>query len=127
MQIFGISIGLDRSGDENALADITPDERDRYLSWWRRFKLLDRLNWLGLGLLLAGPLCARYVDWQTVTWLGLVLFVATRIWLRALTCPRCGATYSGGLITVIQKFSFLGKCYGCDLSQAQLRTLERRG
>ena len=121
---------MDRAADEDALADLTADERDRYLIWWRKFKLLDRLNWLGIGLLLAGPLSARYLqlgEWRIVASVGLVLFIATRIWLRGLTCPRCGAAYSGGLITVIQRFSFLSKCYGCDLSQSQLRVLERRG
>ena len=130
MDIFGISIGSDRSSDENILAYLTPDERDRYLNWWRKFKLLDRLNWLGIGLALIGPLSVRYrpsIDWRAVMWLGLVMYVATRIWLRALTCPRCGATYSGGVITVIQRFSSLSKCYGCDLKQRELRLLERRG
>ena len=130
MEIFGISIGVDRSSDENLLADLTIDERERYLSWWRKFKELDRLNWVGIGLGVAPPFASMYVpsfQWRYISMLGLVLFVCTRIWLRALTCPRCGATYSGGLITVFQRFSSLSECYGCDLSKRALRMLETRG
>jgi hypothetical protein len=130
VQIFGISIGIDRSADENTLGDLTPDERERYMACWRKFKMLDRLAWLGVGLLLAGSFSTyhhRPNAWQPSALLGLAIFLTTRIWLRVLTCPRCGATYSGGLITIFQKFSFLNKCYGCNLSQNQLRALERRG
>jgi hypothetical protein len=130
MEIFGISIGIDRSSDENALADLTIDERERYLGWWRKFKELARLNWLGIGLAVASPFGSQYypaLQWRYMFLLGLVLFVSTRIWLRVLTCPRCGATYSGGLITVIQRFSSLNTCYGCDLTKRALRALETRG
>ena len=130
MEIFGISIGVDRSVDENALLDVTPEERDRYLAWWRKFKMLDLFNWMGIGLLLASALGSAHHsanEWAKVAWLGFSLFVVTRIWLRVLNCPRCGATYSGGLITALQRFSSLSKCYGCDLSKRGLRALERRG
>jgi hypothetical protein len=130
MRFFGISIGIDRSLDENSLADVTSEERDRYLAWWRRFKLLDRLNWLGIGLFLASFMGFRH-QWsrerEHIALLAFVLFFVTKVWLYVLTCPRCGATYSGGLITVFQRFSSLIKCYGCDLSQSGLRALERRG
>ena len=130
MEIFGAPIGIDRSSDENVLTNLTIDERERYISWWRKFKMLDRMNWLGIGLALMAPPGALYapsLSWQTIMIVGLVLFLVTRIWLRILTCPRCGVTYSGGVITVIQRFSSLRKCYGCDLSKRALRTLETRG
>ena len=45
MHIFGISIGIDRSSDKNTMTTVTAEERDRYLAWWQKFKILDRLNW----------------------------------------------------------------------------------
>jgi hypothetical protein len=112
----------------DTLADTTPEERERYLAWWAKFKLLDRINWLGLGLaMLSGFESRRHfaTGWSIMVMFGVVLILATRVWLRVLICPRCGATYSGGLITVINRFSFLNKCYGCDLSLSGLRKLEK--
>lgn len=130
MRIFGLSIGVDRLPDEKFLADVSPEERDRYLAWWQKFKMLDRLNWLGLGLFLLSLLGVGY-GWssqrENLGLAGVVLYVTTRVWLHVLTCPRCGATYSGGLIAAVQRFSSLSKCYGCDLSQSGLRALEKRG
>jgi hypothetical protein len=129
VEIFGISIGGDHSSDEDVLADLTLEERDRYLTWWRTFTLLDRLNWVAIGLILAPAFASLYglKNWKTFALLGCALFIVTRVWLRVLTCPRCGATYSGGLITVFQRFSSLSTCYGCDLSKRALRVLETRG
>jgi hypothetical protein len=129
VEFLGFSIRRGDPNDGESLADITPDERDRYLAWWAKFKMLDRLNWVGVGLVLLSYFASRRypsVDWRTVVVSGLVVTLATRIWLRSLTCPRCGATYSGGLITVINRLSFLNKCYGCDLSLRGLRQLEHR-
>src|SRR5262249_39925132 len=125
---FKGAVNIDEPTTENALFDATPEERDRYLEWWHRFKMLDRANWLGIGLVLGSSLLSgRYSwsSWRTVGVAGFCLFLVTRVWMRALTCPRCGATYSGGVITVINRFSPLSTCYGCDLSKRGLAALER--
>jgi hypothetical protein len=78
---------VDPSCDETTLPDLSPDERERSLSWWRKFKMLDRLNWLGIGLILTGPLASYYhlsKDWQLIAFLGLIIFLATRIRLRRM-------------------------------------------
>ena len=111
------------------LGDLTPGERTRYLAWWGKVKLLDRLEWAGYALLLGSYLGSRYRphrDWYSLALLGFVPVFAMRIWLRVLICPHCGATYSGGLITLLQRFSSLSKCYGCDLTRRDLATLEKR-
>jgi len=118
------------SSDENALSDLAPAEREHYLAWWRKFKMLDLLNWLGIGVGFGGYFGHRYYasgSWERIAIAGFALVLVTRVWMRALICPRCGATFSGGLITVIKRFSFLDKCYGCDLSRRELAALERRG
>ncbi len=130
MHIFGISIGIDRSSDKNTMTTVTAEERDRYLAWWQKFKILDRLNWFGTGLFTLSLLVSRYrrsSEWEYCGLVGLAIFLASKIWLHVLICPRCGVTYSGGLITVVQRFFFFNKCYGCDLSQRELRALESRG
>ncbi len=125
-----ISLSLDRSAEEKLLADVTIEERDRYLSRWRKFKALNLANWLGIVLVLAAYFLVRLYasnDWWAVLVFGVLLSLATSVWLRVLNCPRCGATYSGGLITIIQRFSSLRKCYGCDLTTSALAMLEKRG
>lgn len=119
----------DRSSDENVLADVTTEERARYLTWWQKFRMLDLVGWIGICLFLVSVLGSQLhqAKWSVLGLLGFALFLLTRLWLCALSCPCCGATYSGGLITALQRFSFLNKCYGCDLSLAALRELARRG
>ena len=127
-EFLGFSTTSDSSKAGDILAGITPVERDRYLAWWAKFKLLNRINWFGIGLVLLSSFESRRysgINWSMTVTFGLVLILATRLWLRVLTCPRCGATYSGGLITAINRFSFLSKCYGCDLSLSGLRKLEK--
>jgi hypothetical protein len=77
--------------------------------------MLRRAGWLVSGWFL-----------RAIFWRGLLTFVA-RVWLRALICPHCGTTYSGGLITVLDRFSFLRKGYGCDWGKRRLAAWEKPG
>ena len=119
---------VDSSCHDTSVAKLTPDERNRYSAWMRRFQMLDSLNWLGIGLAVGSGFGFRYYSanaWRNCALLGFALFFVTRVWLRVLACPRCGATYSGGIIKVFDGLSFLNKCYGCDLRQRDIHELLR--
>jgi hypothetical protein len=34
-----------------SLEDLPPDERARYVAWWRKFKLVNNSSYMGLGIL----------------------------------------------------------------------------
>jgi hypothetical protein len=39
---FRVSVSVDRSAEKKEMADITPEERERYVAWWGKFKMLSR-------------------------------------------------------------------------------------
>jgi|ERR1043166_3019975 hypothetical protein len=125
---WSLSVATDNSGEPTWFADLTPEECDRYLRWWRKFRILDRICWWGIGLGLVAYLAERYHRsdrWAILGIFGGFLILATRIWLRLLDCPRCGATYSGGWITIFSRFVFLDHCHGCDLTTEKLAELKK--
>ena len=118
----------DSPAEQPWFADLTADERDRYLRWWRNFRILSRTSWVAGGFILGSYFLGRHHASDrlgVVTVLALILVFVTRIWLRVLNCPRCGVTYSGGLITILSRASFLDHCYGCDLTTSKLAELQK--
>ena len=125
------------SSAEDLLRELSAEDRERYVRFWHRFSLLDRLGWLGL-VILALPvlLDARFHQsyWRQISLTGLVLLVVSAIWIRLLHCPRCGVQFWGGLLTLLPRTPgvpwelgafYVGKCWGCDLSRKQLSTLAK--
>jgi hypothetical protein len=125
------------SAPDDSLGDLSPEERGRYLRFWRRFKMLDTLGWVGLGILVFVGLLGAHLPgngWRyfSLTWLALV--AVTAIWIRLLPCPRCGVKFWGGLLTLLPRAPgmppglgpfYIGKCWGCDLSRKQLSDLAK--
>jgi hypothetical protein len=108
--------------------EFTPDERDKYVAWWRKFKMIERLHWGGLlGVVLLSWLNKGQVPSLTtrVVMFGCVIvWLAFGAWFYRLTCPRCGAIFSGGLVhALFDRFYYPRKCYGCELSRSQLKRL----
>src|ERR1051325_152935 len=123
-----ISVATDSSGESPWFADLTSEECDRYLRWWSKFRMLDWISWLGIGLGLGAYLGERYIRsdrWALLGVFGGFLILATKVWLRLLSWPRCGVTYSGGWITIFGRFRFLDHCYGCDLTTEKLAELKK--
>src|SRR6185312_6188744 len=123
-----VSVATESSNEAPWFADLTPEERDRYLRWWHKFRILDRISWLGFGLALGAYLEGHYRRSNHLSFLGAIggfLVLTTRVWLRLLQCPRCGVTYSGGWITIFSRFVFLDHCYGCDLTTKKLAELKK--
>jgi hypothetical protein len=121
---FQVSATGDRSTQEHAFSDLTPEEREKYRRFWFKFKTLERLQFgsLSLPLLLfwAFPRLEVTAPRELVGAL-LAIFVITHVWLYSLDCPRCSAKFSGGLIALLPRVNYPWKCYGCDLSRSELK------
>lgn len=125
------------SAPDDCLGELNQEERGRYLRFWRMFKLLDTLGWVGLGtLVFVGLLVAhlRGGGWTYFSFAGLALVAVTAIWIRLLPCPRCGVKFWGGLLTLLPRAPgmprglgpfYIGKCWGCGLSRKQLSDLAK--
>lgn len=126
---WNVSTTASASGESPWFADLTNEECDRYLRWWRKFRTLRHVSWLGIGLLIfTAYFGSRYYPSDAlgkVLLFAVVLIFVTRVWLRVLVCPRCGATYSGGWISILNRFLFLSHCYGCDLTTDKLAQLQK--
>jgi len=91
---------------DDSLGELSHEERERYVRFWLRFKLLDTLGWLGLGMILFPSLLRTHLHglgWWYFSLTGLILTVVTAIWIRLLHCPRCGVQFWGGLLTLLPR------------------------
>jgi hypothetical protein len=86
--------------------------------------LLDRL-WIDFDQLFCGPLFSLG-SFGNDRGICFTYYRRDEGVVRVLTCPRCGATYSGGLISILNRSSFLDHCYGCDLTTKKLAELEKQ-
>ena len=118
---------VDRSREQETLAGLSVEEREKCTKFWLRFRMLERL---GLGGLLLPALLSWAVPKfsarvPTPFWLVcLVGGLGCLAWQNCLDCPRCGARFSGGLIAFFARKS-TWKCYGWDLSRRDLKYISQ--
>jgi hypothetical protein len=119
------------------LGELSPEDRARYIRFWRRFKLLDTLGWAGIGMFVLRALLGAHLrgsGWNYFSLAGLALVALTAVLIRLLPCPRCGVKFWGGLLTLLPRAPgipsglgcfYIGKCWGCDLSRKELSDLAK--
>ena len=140
---FKTTLSLRKSADATALpAHLTPGERDRYVRWWRRFRLLENIAWIGwaglaLGYLALGhstPADARWkLLFSVVLGCGLLLGFGATVWIWVLYCPRCGAMLGNrgynpltGMLNLVTPLWFR-LCTKCGLKRRQVSDLASYG
>jgi hypothetical protein len=119
-----ISAGSNRRDEEKAFFDLTPEERQKCERFWLKFKILERLQFGALLIPLLAFWAFPSLEARMPRFLGLAfitVFVVCHIWLYSLDCPRCSATFSGGLIALLPRVNYPWKCYGCDLGRRELK------
>ena len=94
MQISGVSVGVDRSPEDPVLSDLVPDERERYVDWWRKFRGLENTYVAGAALSACGFWGLRHgherILFATLAATGFLVGLGALLWLWVLYCPRCG-------------------------------------
>jgi hypothetical protein len=126
VQILASSNGGD---EEKAFSDLTPEERQRCERFWLKFKTPERLQFGALLIPLLTFWAFPSLEARMPRLLGLgfiTVFVVCHIWLYSPDCPRCSATFSGGLIVLLPRVNYPWKCYGCDLSRRELKYIAHR-
>ena len=81
---------------DDSLGELGVEERERYLRFWRNFRLLDRLGWLGFVTFALPYLLGPYLHWsgwRQVSLTGGGVTVVTAVLIRLLHCPRCGVQF----------------------------------
>jgi hypothetical protein len=124
-----VSADADSDGAQKAFADLTPEERERCKKFWEKFKTLERTQLGSLLLLVLLPWASNrfHVGIPGVVAVGLlIVFLVSHVWIYALDCPRCRATFSGGLIALLPRVRYPWSCYGCDLNRRQLKYISQR-
>jgi hypothetical protein len=112
---------------ETTFLDLTPEEREKCRTFWSKFRALERIQ---VGSLLIFLLFPTMSDWLRTRmpvsiWLAaFTAFLVAHVWLYALDCPRCGVTFSGGLIALLPRVRYPWRCYGCDLSRRELKYID---
>lgn len=141
---FKITSSLRKSAGATALpAHLTPEERDRYVRWWRGFRLLENIAWIGWAGLALGYLALRFLAFADLRWrvlssvvlgCGLLLGFGATVWIWVLYCPRCGAMLGNrggyrpltGPLMLVTPFWFR-LCTKCGLKRRQLSDLASYG
>jgi len=109
---------------EATFRDLTPEEREKCKTFWSKFKALERVQFGSLLIFFLVPAMSQWLHIRFpvfVWWAPFFAFLVAHVWLYALDCPRCGATFSGGLIALLPRVRYPWKCYGCDLSRRELK------
>jgi len=134
-----------KSADPTALpAHLIPDERDRYIRWWRRFRLLENGTWIGwagvaLGYWAFPSLTLTDPRWKllfvVIFGCSFLLGLGAALWVFVLYCPRCGAMLGNrgyvflGMLNLLVFFTFLGfrLCTKCGMKRRELSDLASCG
>src|SRR5437763_7284585 len=101
---FKTTLPLHKSADSTARpatlpADLTPKERERYVRWWRGFRLLENIAWIGWAGVTLGYLTLSYSAPTEPRWklffvvifgCAFLLGMGATVWIWVLYCPRCG-------------------------------------
>jgi len=121
---FNVSLARDRTQEESAFLDLTPEEREKCRKFWWKFRLLERTQIFSLFIpmlvLWVFPRVERHIPWALGVTIVLI-FGVTHVWMYNLDCPRCGVKFSGGLIALLPRIRYPWDCYGCDLSRSELK------
>jgi len=123
-----ISANADSESAQKTFSDLTPEERAKCRKFWVRFKTLEAAQVASLLLLFLLPWASSRIH---ITVPGIVplallaIFLVSHVWIYALDCPRCGATFSGGLIALLPRVRYAWSCYGCDLSRRELKYISQ--
>jgi hypothetical protein len=124
------------------LAHLTPEERDRYVRWWRRFRLFENIAWIGWLGVAFGYLTFSYSVPTEPRWkllfvvifgCGFLLGMGATVWIWVLYCPRCGEMLGNrgyhpvtGMLMLVTPLWFR-LCPKCGLKRKQLSDLARYG
>jgi hypothetical protein len=121
---FEVPAEVNHSREEKTFADLNPEQREKCRKFWLKFRILERVSWLSF----LTPLLATCLFPGVVAKVPRVIFLApfalwfgAKVWLYNLSCPLCGAKFSGGLITLLPRLRYPWDCYGCGLSRRELR------
>ena len=134
---------LRKSADPTALpAHLSPDERGRYVRWWRGFRLLENIAWIGWAGLALGYLSLDHLTPADPRWklffsvvlgCGFLLGMGTTVWIWVLYCPRCGEMLANrghypltGVLMLVPTLWFR-LCPKCGLKRRQLSDLASYG
>jgi len=109
---------------------LSPEERERYVRWWRKFRLLENATWLGWVIVALGFLGFSCLRWKSLLAVlvgsGFLLGLGSTLWIWVLYCPRCGAMLFErkvyGLLLFFTPLWFR-LCTKCGLSRRQLSDL----
>ena len=119
-------------------AHLTPEERDRYVRRWRRFRLLENIAWTGWAALALGYVALSHLAFTEPHWKlffvvifggGFLLGMGATVWIWVLYCPRCAEMLAlrgyYPLTGVLILFTplWLRLCTKCGLKRSQLSDL----
>ena len=111
---YQVSVDVDRSGEEKTFTDLTPEEHKKCRKFWLKFRIIERGGW---GIMLSA-FVAHWALPGVVSKLfpallptALAVWFFGMMWLFSLSCPRCGAKFSGGCSRCFQ----LNRVRSCDI------------
>jgi hypothetical protein len=109
---------------------LPPEQRQRYLAAWKRFKLLRNTTVAGLILFcLFAVLDFRRPNgrWFALAVLSLVMTSPASIAFQRWKCPRCGKVFSdSGMTRWGWQQPWIRRCYWCELRKSDLVALEKQ-
>ena len=138
------TLSLRKSADATSppaalLARLIPEDRDRYVRWWRGFRRLENIAWVGWAGLALGYLSLSFLAFADPRWklifdvvfgCGFLLVFGATLWIWVLYCPCCGAMLLHRRFPqVLNLFPplWFQLCEKCGLKRRQLSDLARPG